>query len=92
MAEIIHVAGPVITVGTLRRQRCTWCGALVEEHDLAMVSRPVEAGEDPDVPWEPAVWTGLVAVDGHVFWAVADPEDGKIPPTSCMALEDAVTA
>ncbi|MET0604284.1 MAG: hypothetical protein ABW167_20025 [Baekduia sp.] len=76
----------------MRRQRCAWCGALIQGYDLSRIARPTEPGEDPDVAWEPAIWDGLVAVDGGAFWSVVDPEDGKIPPTSCMALEDHVTA
>lgn len=95
-AEVIHVAGPTITVGSIRRQRCQWCGALIQEYDLARLSRPLEPGEDPESPepWEPGRWTGLVAISGTfpvMSRAVPEPEDGKVPEGSCMALDEEVT-
>ena len=38
--EIIHVAGTPVTFGSITRQRCCWCGALIQERDLARISRP----------------------------------------------------
>lgn len=94
----VHVAAPTVMVGTLRRQRCAWCGALIDEVDLANVARPLEPGEDPAVPWEPAKWefgahvrvmgTGprvstLVEPEAHP----ADPGAFTIPYDSCMAVD-----
>lgn len=64
--------------------------ALVQEAGLA----PEAVG--PDGTPAPG-WIGLVAIDAHegtvtAKWAVDDPEDGKIPTDSCMALDPAVTA
>jgi hypothetical protein len=97
VSEIIHVAGPPILVGTVERQRCTWCGALIDERDHARIAVQVDPSASPDVQQEEAnraaalKWRGLVAIDGNVRWAVDEPEDGKVPPTSCMAIPDAVT-
>lgn len=97
---IVHLAGPVITFGSLSRQRCSWCGALVEENDLARVGvlesdRPEERRGQPltvdDLSW----WEGLVAVDDHAGVRVStsvEPEvrDGEpvAPERSCMRLFD----
>jgi hypothetical protein len=99
----VHLAGPTLRVGNVRRQRCIWCGALLEEYDLTRVSRVLEPGEDPDAPWEPASWEvgGLVRLSGTfprvgvVVEAERHAEDADafaIPSDSCMALSDAVTA
>lgn len=92
--EIIHVAGPTLTFGSITRQRCCWCGALIEERDLANISMP-EADRALDRQGKPLEadelgwWSGLVAVCGTnpvSLWAVDDPEDGKAPERSCMML------
>lgn len=92
MSEIVHFAGPVMTFGSVSRQRCAWCGALIQEYDLRRVaveesSRPPERrGKPLDVDelgwWEKC----LVAVDGPAKWRVDEPEDGKAPDRSCMQL------
>lgn len=48
--EILHLAGPVVVYGNVRRQRCVWCGALIQEMPLARMARQLEPGEDPDSP------------------------------------------
>jgi hypothetical protein len=98
------VAGPTITVGSIRRQRCAWCGALLEEQDLSRIARPLEPGEDPDnpKPWEPGAWeTGAhVRLSGTNprFSSLEehephpeDPSQWQVPEDSCMALDDTVT-
>lgn len=89
--EIIHIAGPVITFNRTARQRCAWCGALIQEYDLANIGvlesdRPAERRGKPveldDVAW----WEGLVAIDGIARWQVHDPADGKAPERSCMVV------
>lgn len=94
MAEIVHVAGPTLTYDTVRRQRCLWCGALIDEYDLSRIARPLEPDEDPDnpKPWEPGHWEGLVAVDGNMRWSIDEPPDGKAPERSCMRLLPAFDA
>jgi hypothetical protein len=94
MSEIIHIAGPVVIFRSIQRQRCSWCGALIQEHDLARISRPLEPDEDPDnpEPWEPGHWEvgGLVAMEGTfpaASWVVEpEVEDGEAqaPELSCM--------
>lgn len=101
---LVHVAGTPMRAGNVIRQRCAWCGALLTEHDLERIAVP--DGEDPglvDADGAPlARWQGLVAIatagelaDGRrgsaALWAVPDPEDGKIPGDSCMALPPEAT-
>lgn len=98
-SEIIHFAGPVCTYGSVARQRCQWCGALIQERDIAAMAVS-EAGRESGRRGEPldfdeiGHWEGLVAVSGaypRVLWAVeSEPseEDGysRAPDRSCMRL------
>lgn len=108
MAELIHLVGTEITVeGRYLRQRCSWCGALLLDYDLASVARPLEEGEDPENPnpWKPATWTvgGFVAVDDHSGWRMARAVEATPHPehegefrmpkgNCCLLLDPAVTA
>lgn len=104
-----HLAGPAITFHTadgqlLRRQRCMWCGALLENEDLARMAWTLnEDGTDPGPP-------GGLAVDrfyrfegegGFRMLAIvedepsADPDapegSTRVPDDCCMRLDPAVT-
>lgn len=105
MSHLVHLAGQPIRAASLIRQRCVWCGALLDETDLdEQIAYPTEQGPPPspiDENGDPLPkWTGLVAVEVHDdhaavgfrgMWVVPDPKDGKIPPDSCMALPAEVT-
>lgn len=94
----IHLAGPQIVFGTLIRQRCAWCGLLIEERDAALMAVKTDESASEEVQQHEAnevvyrtKWAGLVAIsepEGTVRWSVDDPEDGKAPPESCMQKED----
>jgi hypothetical protein len=94
----VHLAGPAIRAAQVIRQRCAWCGALIDEFDLDRIAIP--EGDPPLVEEDGTPrdrWVGLVAVDvqeGVVTakWAVPDPVLGEIPDDSCMALDPAVTS
>jgi hypothetical protein len=93
----VHLAGAVVRVRNLQRQRCEWCGALLEELDLANVGVVVEAGADgPPLP--PSGWpqgalvrvTGTFPRVGTVVEPEPHPEDPDavaIPEDSCMAVD-----
>ena len=105
MSHLVHLAAQPLRAANLIRQRCAWCGALIDEHDLDRIAVAIGPGEteadarrslvnDDGTP--AGGWEGLVAVDvceGVVTakWAVPDPEDGKIPADSCMNLDPGVT-
>jgi hypothetical protein len=101
--HLVHLAGPSIRVGPVVRQRCAWCGAVIDEWNLDRLAWP--EGMDPgivDADGNPqARWEGLVAVESHgerailgtvAKWKVEDPDDGGIPPDSCMELPAEATA
>lgn len=105
-SHVVHVAGMVLTVGDVIRQRCAWCGALIDERDTSRMAVQVDTTASPEVQqheaneaihrtrWEPGA---LVAIAGDgpggggAYWVVDEPADGKVPPESCMALDDGVT-
>ncbi|MDE2106996.1 MAG: hypothetical protein KGL39_57850 [Patescibacteria group bacterium] len=41
---MIHIAGPAITCSSHRRQRCSWCGTIIEDVDLSMIAMPICGG------------------------------------------------
>lgn len=95
-SEIIHFPGPVMTFAMTCRQRCAWCGALIQEIDMANVSiqESSRREERRGMPYDAddfAWFNGLVAIDSHengpsMLRAVEDPADGKAPERSCMML------
>lgn len=102
---IVHLAGPPIRIGALIRQRCCWCGALIEERDLDNIAVQVEEGEEPirfiDDEGRPiGGWDGFVAIaqsDTHTAlaltakWKVDDPGTGDLPEYTCADLPGEVT-
>jgi hypothetical protein len=95
VAEIVHLAGPQITFDNVVRQRCVWCGAMIEERDLSNMAVATDSDASPEVQQEEANravragWEGFVAIEGTfpvVKSAVDEPEDGKAPERSCMRL------
>lgn len=88
MTPVIHIAGLDVTVGTKVRQRCAWCGATLEDRDLAREMVPVDQAHLPRGRWEPGA---LVAVDGHIRWVIEPVDGDKLPDGSCALIDDSVT-
>lgn len=79
--DVIHIAGAVVQVGTQHRQRCSWCGAVIEDLDLALMAVP----DDQTAAGVPSWPVGeLVAVAGGMKWLV-DHADGNVLPAGCCA-------
>lgn len=100
--SVAHWVGPQVGIGSIYRQRCMWCGALVDEKDLASIGIMLEPGDppgglDPQTMlkrlgfWEPG---SFVAIDkgSHMWSAVEDAPDGGTPENSCCRLDPTVTA
>lgn len=89
MTAVVHLTGATVFVGTVMRQRCAWCGALLLDEDLAAVTLADSAA------WRFEENT-FVAVEGddrstRVMWAVPPPPDRRLPEGACAALDPAVT-
>lgn len=97
--RIVHIAGIVVNYGSRRRQRCAWCGAMLEDVDLATVAVQLpHNGSDPaPLPtWEVG---GLVLFWGPVRQLVEPHlemlEDGtpavRLPDDCCAKLPAEMT-
>lgn len=100
--EVLHIVGLDVQVGSIRRQRCSWCGALIQEDDLARMAWQLNPdGSDPGPPgcWPvgevvgisggfPKV-TRLVARDE---WTMSEvPGERRLPDGCCALLDPEVT-
>lgn len=102
---LVHYVGPVVRIGPFRRQRCMWCGAIVDEVDLSRVAMPIPEGKTEeqaraDGDFEPPTWqvAAWVGVDGGVRWVERSVEDdaalgddATTPERSCCRLDVEVT-
>lgn len=95
LLSIAHLAGPQISFDGVIRQRCVWCGALIEEREPANMAVKVDETASEEVQQEEANsvgragWEGWVEITGTnpvMKSSVDEPEDGKAPENSCMRL------
>lgn len=90
--EVIHIAGADIQVGSVLRQRCAWCGALMLDYDLSRVAVP--EGQDPrPATWPPGELIALVG-DHRAFsasWVVKHVDGEPLPEGACGKLDPVVT-
>jgi len=90
VSEVIHIVGLDVQVGYQRRQRCSWCGALIDDVDPSRVMVQVEPGEEAGpLP----IWPvgELIALDGGTT-RVVDHKDGEaLPANCCFHLDHGVT-
>lgn len=92
-AAMVHVAGAAVQVGNHLRQRCSWCGGVLIDEDLALISVPV--GQEGDFPtWGVGELIETTALDGQGgMWTVVDHTDGDpVPDNCCAKLSPEVTA
>lgn len=90
-----HVAGVDITFDERYiRQRCSWCGVVLLDYDLANM----EAGNERPAPWPIG---SLVRIDGNAAYVVSDaplcdecdPDQTPVgvPDDSCFNIDPEVT-
>lgn len=86
--EVVHIAGLPVTLhrpeGDYLRQRCTWCGALLIDYNLATVAVP--AGQPGPGAWEPGKLVATIAGNPKIQHLVDD--DGERLPDRCCARLD----
>lgn len=86
---VVHVAGLVLNFGGHLRQRCGWCGALLDDVELVSTAAAVLPGRPEDTRWPTWPEGGFVAVDGSARWTV---QSDPLPLGLCVRLDPAVTA
>lgn len=74
---MIHFVGIEIHVENLVRQRCSWCGEILEDVDLSLMMSPEGSG-----PWKGWEVGALLAVEGNGRWIVK-PTVFRLPPGTC---------
>lgn len=77
----IHIAGLQITVGTLERQLCAWCGEKLVDHDAANIAVAPGSGKHSSF-WKTGA---LVARDGPGTWIVAHADGDQLPLQACAS-------
>ena len=84
---VVHIAAVDVQIGSLLRQRCGWCGALLLDYDLSSIAVPI--GQDE----RPGTWPvgSLVMTDGNAQYLVPHTDGEKLPEGSCGRLDPSVT-
>jgi hypothetical protein len=92
---IAHLAGPLITFDGVSRQRCVWCGALIDERDIRNIGVPIDETASAEVQQAEvqsaarSKWEGWVLVMGTnpvMKTSIDEPGDERAPEESCMRL------
>jgi len=88
--EIVHIAGLDVRVGPHLRQRCAWCGAIIEDVDLSTIQVQVVPGEEtPSYPtWQVGA---LIGRSGGATYVIAHNDGDQLPPNSCASVDPAAT-
>ena len=73
-----HVAGPCIQFGSLQRQRCSWCGFVLVDDDLANMAFPIPPCRWCNAPWNNSPQEGECqrSLDGLHQWGEITPPSG----------------
>jgi hypothetical protein len=91
---VVHIAGLVCQVGSVVRQRCGWCGAMLSDYDLELTAVAIPDPRPEGWHWEPPMWElgCLVWQLGAGSRVVEAGPDGKLPPGACAGLDPSITA
>jgi hypothetical protein len=79
---MIHIVGLDIRIGARVRQRCAWCGIVIEDVDLANMMSP--AGSPPWRPWNPGE---LLEVTGNMRSVVRHEDGSPLPDGMCVDVD-----
>jgi hypothetical protein len=93
-ATMVHIAGACVQVGTHLRQRCSWCGGILVDEDLARIAVPVgQEGDYPTWPVGALIRTTHMDPDSSGVTHVVEHVDGQpVPDDCCAKLSPEVTA
>lgn len=80
---VAHLPGLAISVGPLQRQRCAWCGVILQDYDLRYVGVPVDQ-PGPPPHWPVDEW---IETDGTYTGVVEGLDDDQYPENACLTVE-----
>lgn len=97
--EVFHIVGLDVQVGPIRRQRCSWCGALIQEDEFFRIAWALNPdGSDPGPPgcWPVGEVIGITGESPKVLrivprdeWPMSNEVRGEHRlPDGCCALLD----
>lgn len=79
-----HIAGPVITIGSRKIQRCSVCGEKLGDNLPFLQGRVASAGGPPEfLSWPVGE---LVQFDGNRQSVLAHADGDQLPDDSCIGL------
>jgi hypothetical protein len=79
----VHIAGFPVRIGTLRRQRCAWCEAVLIDLDLRQVAVPEGDDIEPRF-WETGELIQVESGDGFTAQTLVTHKDGDpLPREAC---------
>lgn len=81
MSKVIHIAGAVVKVGAVSRQRCAWCGVMLDELDLRNVAW--EGDNEPTCGFTPLALISVEGVNPTSYSVVEHVDGGQIPAGFC---------
>ncbi len=89
MSALTHIVGPPVEIDGHLRQRCAWCGAVLDDVELAGVVS-IETGEEPR-PYPTWPEGAQLRVDGGLRAVVQESEieqdtAADLAPDSCARL------
>lgn len=91
--SIVHIAGLDVAVDGRLRQRCAWCGALIEDVDLRNVGVMVDPAEPDKTPSLPSWPVGaLLGFADGATWVIEYSTGDTLPAQSCTHIDPTVTA
>lgn len=87
MSKVIHIAGAVVKVGAVSRQRCAWCGVMLDELDLRNAAWEGDDGPPP-CGFEPLALISVEGVNPTSYGVVEHVDGGQIPAGFCGDADD----
>ncbi len=93
---VTHIAGVLIrwhmADGTIRaRQRCAWCGAVIDDVDLSSLHVAAQPGETEPAPYPSWPGGAFVSTFGNATWVETVEDPANPPATACVRLDPDVT-
>jgi len=89
--EVVHISAQPVKIGGRIRQRCAWCGVVIDDTELAGLAVALAPGETGPASYPTWPVNVLIARNGNATYVVDD--DGTTTPENCCArLDPEVTA